>query len=211
MVATRTQKIMMAAVGGLLGGTLAVGGFTAATAGAAEPGVRPATTVAPAGDKLGIGSAPLGAVPVSAPSTAPGSPQAAPVAQAPGGGADVPGAGQSGPPGGPGGSGEPSGHPGGSTDPGHQDPGHPGEPTNPGPFPPPIDPPGVPTNPGPFPPLPPVPPIDPPGVPQHDPDPVVRDHRGDNPGGGGVTVENTPVDPIVRDHRTDPVVRDHRS
>src|SRR5215211_8319516 len=41
---------------------------------------------------------------------------------------------------------------------------------------------------------------------------VVRDHR--YPGGvraGGVTVTDTPRDPIVRDHRAEPVVRDHRT
>ncbi|MGE3662316.1 MAG: lysophospholipid acyltransferase family protein, partial [Pseudonocardia sp.] len=38
--------------------------------------------------------------------------------------------------------------------------------------------------------------------------PVVRDHRGDGAGGGGVVVTQ---DPIVRDHRTDPIVRDHRT
>jgi hypothetical protein len=41
---------------------------------------------------------------------------------------------------------------------------------------------------------------------------VVRDHR--YPGGvpaGGVTVTDTPRDPIVRNHRAEPVVRDHRT
>jgi hypothetical protein len=41
---------------------------------------------------------------------------------------------------------------------------------------------------------------------------VVRDHR--YPGGvpaGGVTVTDTPRDPIARDHRAEPVVRDHRT
>jgi hypothetical protein len=41
---------------------------------------------------------------------------------------------------------------------------------------------------------------------------VVRDHR--YPGGvpaGGVTVTDTPRDPIVRNHRAVPVVRDHRT
>jgi hypothetical protein len=41
-------------------------------------------------------------------------------------------------------------------------------------------------------------------------DPVVRDHR-KGTDGGGVTVSNTPDDPIVRDHRDEPVVRDHRN
>jgi len=48
----------------------------------------------------------------------------------------------------------------------------------------------------------PLPPID-----VADPGPIVRDHRGDNAGGGGVTVTPTPV---VRDHRGEPIVRDHR-
>jgi hypothetical protein len=41
---------------------------------------------------------------------------------------------------------------------------------------------------------------------------VVRDHR--YPGGvpaGGVTVTDTPRNPIVRNHRAEPVVRDHRT
>lgn len=40
--------------------------------------------------------------------------------------------------------------------------------------------------------------------------PVVRDHRNGGTG-GGVTVSNTPEEPIVNDHRAKPVVHDHRA